>query len=508
MTSYLVVYIAELVVYSLVWIIGSILFITKHRRGLFLFLTLSIATFIVAIALTFVLEKPVMKLQEIENIEAKTEVQLKVPKTTYHFRDITNRVKVIHNVDLNVIGEYEVQFEVDTLLGKYVKKDIVKVVDTTPPEITLNGDEEFKQSYSSEYSEPGYSAVDKYDGDLTQNVEVVKEEINEEEYNLKYSVKDSSGNKAEKIRHVKVIDDTPPKILLKGNSQIYLTINETYQEKGATAQDDKDGDVSDKIEVEGTVDSSKEGEYAIYYKVKDSNGNEAMAKRIVTVATETKVVAQDGSGSGNGIVYLTFDDGPTTSSTPKILDILKKKGVKATFFVINYDSEGEKLVKREYEEGHTVAIHGYSHKYEEIYQSVDAYMNNITKLQDKIKESTGYTSTITRFPGGSSNTVSKKYCPGIMTTLCKEIVSKGYTYFDWNVDSNDAGNAKSADNVYNNVTKGLKKTRSNVVLMHDFGGNNKTIDALERIIDYGINNGYTFQAITKDTPMVTHTPNN
>ena len=134
-------------------------------------------------------------------------------------------------------------------------------------------------------------------------------------------------------------------------------------------------------------------------------------------------------------------------------------------------------------------------------------MENITKLQAKIKNSTGYNSTITRFPGGSSNTVSR-YNPGIMTKLTKEVVSRGYKYFDWNVSSGDAGEAKTSQDVYNTVTRGLRKSRANIVLMHDFSGNTKTLNALENIINYGINNGYTFDKITESTPMVTHSVNN
>ena len=208
-----------------------------------------------------------------------------------------------------------------------------------------------------------------------------------------------------------------------------------------------------------------------------------------------------------GVIYLTFDDGPSLSITPKILDILKKKNVKATFFILNYDGKKEEIVKREVNEGHTVAIHGYSHDYKEIYQSEEIYMQNIKKLQDKIKASTGYNATITRFPGGSSNTVSR-YNPGIMTRLTKKVVDSGYKYFDWNVTSGDAGEARNSTDVYNNVVKNLSKSKSNVVLMHDFNGNTKTLNALESIIDYGIQNGYTFSKITESTKMVTHSVNN
>ena len=87
-------------------------------------------------------------------------------------------------------------------------------------------------------------------------------------------------------------------------------------------------------------------------------------------------------------------------------------------------------------------------------------------------------------------------------------MAEGFKYFDWNVDSDDAGHAKTSDDIYNNVTSGIKPDRKNVVLMHDFAGNNKTIGALDAIIDFGLNNGYVFRRITDDTPMVTHSVNN
>ena len=508
MFNYLIVYAVELICIALIWIIGTIIFLTKHKKGVAKFLGISFAVFLIVFIVSFIFERPQMDLKEIENIEVKTQVNIKKPKTHYHFQDVTDKVKINNNIDLNTIGEYKIEFVLDTFLGKYSVEDTVKVEDTTPPEIKLEGEEEYKLSYSKEYQEPGYSAIDAYEGEIKDKIEIIKEEINENEYNIKYIVQDLSGNKTEKTRHVIIIDDVPPKITLNGSSHIYIKQNEKYNESGAKAIDEKDGDLTEKIEIIGEVNSSKIGEYNITYKVSDTKGNEAIATRRVTVSSAETIIAQNGENGEKGVIYLTFDDGPTTSSTPRILDILKEKNVKATFFILNYDQEGERLVKREYAEGHTVAIHGYSHKYDQIYQSVDTYMNNLTKLQYKIQQSIGYKATITRFPGGSSNTVSRKYCQGIMTTLSKEVVNRGFTYFDWNVNSGDADTAKTSDAVYNNVVKGLSKSRANVVLMHDFSNNTKTINALANIIDYGYANGYVFKPITKDTQMVTHKPNN
>ena len=504
MLDYIFLYLIEAVLFIVSWITGLIYY-KINQKGIIKYMGITAIVFIIVFLVTFIFEKPYMKIEEIENLEVKSQMNIETPTTYYHFQNITNNVKTTGTIDLNKVGEYNLKFEVDTLMGKYEKNAKVKVVDTTAPEIELVGEQEYEQSYKSDYMEPGFTAKDKNDGTLTEKVTISKEDINNNEYYIKYEVEDSSGNKAEKKRHIIVIDDIAPEITLNGSGNIVLEINTSYQEQGAKAVDEIDGDLSDKITIEGTVDSSKEGNYTITYKVSDKNGNQAVKNRVITIG---KFEKQDGTSGEKGVVYLTFDDGPSSNITPKILDILKEKGVKATFFILNYDEDKEKLVKREYEEGHTVAIHGYSHEYSKIYQSIDAYMNNILSLQEKIKNSIGYNATITRFPGGSSNTISRKYCPGIMTELTREMVARGFTYFDWNVDSNDAGNAKNSEDVYKNVTKGLKKERANVVLMHDFSGNTKTLDALSSIIDFGLQNGYTFKKITEDTPMVTHSVNN
>ena len=218
-----------------------------------------------------------------------------------------------------------------------------------------------------------------------------------------------------------------------------------------------------------------------------------------TFACKIKVVKKDKS-----VIYLTFDDGPSLTSTPKILEILKKNKVNATFFVINYDKKGEKLIKRASSEGNAIAIHGYSHDYAAIYRSNETYISNVTKLQDKLDKTLGYKVWTTRFPGGSSNLVSRHYSRGIMSRLVKEVDNLGYSYFDWNVSSGDAGGSQNSSQVYKSVTRGLKKNRDNVVLMHDFSNNNKTIDALDSIIKYGKSHGYVFKVISDSTTAVHH----
>ena len=500
-------YILETIVAIIFAIIITIFFKLGKIRKVGISLAILMILLIIVLGITFILEKPIINItNQQSDLEVKQNAAINIPKTFYHFKDVTDTVKVIGNIDFNRVGTYEVKYEIPTLIGTYTVNQTVNIVDTTAPKIILNGEELYNQSYSKEYIEPGYTVSDNYDENLTEKVQVTKEDINEKEYNIIYSVVDSSGNKTNATRKVCIIDDIAPVIKLNGSENIQILVNSKYEEKGATANDEKDGDLTSKIETTGNVDTSKVGTYTITYKVSDNSGNVTTKIRKVTVYKKT-VQAQNKTNGKKGVIYLTFDDGPTTSITPKILDILKEKNVKATFFILNYNSNTEKLVQREINEGHTVGIHGYSHDYSKIYQSVDAYMSNITKLQEKIKKSTGYNATITRFPGASSNTISR-YNPGIMTELSREVVKRGYKYFDWNVSSGDAGGARTSQDVYNNVIKGLSKNKANMVLMHDFGGNTKTLNALADIIDYGINNGYTFSSINESTPMITHSVNN
>lgn len=247
-----------------------------------------------------------------------------------------------------------------------------------------------------------------------------------------------------------------------------------------------------------------------------ANGSKIIAKKVGKVSVEG--ITADSKHyfqcmvtvkkKPKSIIYLTFDDGPSRYSTPKVLDILKKNEVKATFFELKPAKDDYDLTRRVIDEGHTLAIHGYSHKYDQIYRSDEAYHKNLTKLQKLFYKEFGQWCTQTRFPGGSSNTVSRHYSVGIMSRLSKKVHGWGFLYQDWNVSSGDAGGANTADQVFRMVTSGIQKGRSNVVLMHDFSGNDKTINALQRIIDWGRSRGFTFRAMTAATGEVHHGVNN
>lgn len=179
-------------------------------------------------------------------------------------------------------------------------------------------------------------------------------------------------------------------------------------------------------------------------------------------------------------VYLTFDDGPSCY-TDEILDILKQYDVKATFFVIGKtDEESLAAYQRIVDEGHTLGMHSYSHKYREIYQSVESYAADLSKLQEFLYDTTGVWSRYTRFPGGSSNQVSSVD----MTELIVYLKEQGIQYFDWNISSGDAvAETLSVQTIVDNVMRDVTKHDTVIVLMHDAADKKTTVEALPIILE-------------------------
>lgn len=287
------------------------------------------------------------------------------------------------------------------------------------------------------------------------------------------------------------MDEEAPTIALNGVETLYIKRGGSYDEPGAVASDSCD---IVEIMISGEVDTNTVGDYVIKYQSMDNSEN-------ITTATRTVHVVPEWYGT----IFLTFDDGPWTD-TNRLLDILKKYNVKATFFVTGNGDDA--VIKREYDEGHTVALHTWSHDYSYVYSSVENYFNDLALIQNRVKNITGYTPTLIRFPGGSSNTVSRRYDGGthIMSTLVQEVTKRGFTYFDWNISSGDAGSTTIPYEVYLNVINNLKPNDASVVLQHD--SKNFSIDAVEAIIQYGLSNGYTFDRLTTDSPTAHHPVNN
>ena len=307
------------------------------------------------------------------------------------------------------------------------------------------------------------------------------------------------------VRKVSVVDAEPPILSLIGELSIKLQEGEAYEEPGFEASDNVDGDLISQVKVEMPEDISQVGSYEIIYSVVDSSGNVTKLSRTLEI-TKKVVVNPDTPTKPKdaGVIYLTFDDGPHEATTARILNILKEEGVKATFFVVGVGPDA--LIKRAYDEGHTIGLHTYTHVYKDLYASVESYYADLKSISDRVERITGEKSMILRFPGGTSNLISRSYSKGIMSFLATDVLSKGYSYHDWNVSGEDATQGSTAASIYKNTIKDLSKGRSNNVLLHD--NKPQTADALRDIIRYAKANGYRFEPITSDSTPVRHRPAN
>ncbi len=406
-------------------------------------------------------------------------------------KDISDKVRISKR-EIKEKNKYFINYN---LIYKNINKVLtreIQYIDKESPVIKLT-DSNISICPNQEYIEEGYKAIDNVDGDLTDKVKTTIKDNK-----VYYTVSDKAGNKRVVYRDINYKDDEKPTISLVGGNKSYIFVNQEYVDRGFSANDNCDGDITSKVEVHNNVNTSKTGEYDINYTVTDTMGNKSVVTRKVVVYNDASTVPKNGK-----FIYLTFDDGPG-SYTESILNVLNKYNVKATFFVTNQFSKYQYLIKKEYESGHSIAVHTYSHNYGNIYSSLENYINDFNNMNQIIFEQTGMYSKIFRFPGGSSNTISK-FNKGIVTEIANEMTKLGYYYFDWNIDSTDTI-AKDSNVIYNNVIKEVEKHNNSVVLLHDIKKAN--IESVEKIITYGLNNGYTFLPLTENSPQVHHHINN
>ena len=193
------------------------------------------------------------------------------------------------------------------------------------------------------------------------------------------------------------------------------------------------------------------------------------------------------------IAYLTFDDGPSKSVTPQILNILDQYNIKATFFVLgcNVDKNPD-IVRQSYEKGHYIANHGYSHVYENIYASSQAVLDEFNRTEQSVRNAIGveeYSGHIFRFPGGS---MGKKY--RMVKDEAKILLSNNdILCVDWNALTNDSVGKPTAESIVNDLKTTVGTKNTVVILMHDTGSKQLTVDTLPQILDYLIEQGYTFR---------------
>ena len=324
-------------------------------------------------------------------------------------------------------------------------------------------------------------------------------------YKVTVVVEDAYENKTEKNAYVLVEekDDEPPTV--SGIDKLTILIGDQVDlKKGVTVSDNHD------LKPTLTIDDSnlnirKIGEYEINYNVADHHGNKETYTRIVEVLSQYD--NREAKKDGDKVCYLTFDDGPS-ANTPKILKILDKYNIKATFFVTGTSLKDAHYIKDAYQKGHTIGLHTYSHDYELIYSSLKNYINDLNKIKELVYEQTGTYTNIMRFPGGSSNLVSKKYNVGIMKRLTHKVIDLGYQYYDWTSINGDGEGIKTVSGLKQKAFEEIGDKEDIMFLMHDSAAQDNTVKALPAIIDNLIKKGYRFEAIQKDSPTFHHSVQN
>ncbi len=461
----------------------------RRRRSLILAILAVLFLPIVGVRIYFGVNPVILK-NSVIDVELKDSVNLK-GNIRYVFAGKVSQVKITGSVDNTKEGDYQVTYS-----WKGRKKTVtVKVRDTKPPVL------EMKNSYTVDLG--GAVTADDFVKKVKDASEVSLKILNAKkwdkagEYSISVEAKDIYGNKTTgKSKLILEEDKTPPEISGAEDTEILQGKTMDFS-SGVAVKDNADPDPS--LSVDSTkADLNTPGTYVVTYLAKDRSGNETKVERKITVKTNPEWKEK--------IVYLTFDDGPS-ENTGKILDILKQYHVKGTFFVTGNHQEHDDLIKRAFDEGNSIGLHTYTHDYATVYASEQAYFDDLQKISDLVEKITGEKSTLIRFPGGSSNTVSADYVQGLMTTLTKAVHEKGYEYFDWNCDSTDAsGNNVAVSKLVQNAT--LCSADHVTILMHDTDAKDTTVEALPQIIEYYRGQGYSFKGLTKDSVAAHHRVNN
>ena len=405
-------------------------------------------------------------------------------------------IETVGTVDTGSLGSYELRYTAKWAFSEYAVERRVNVVDTTPPVIELKHIEGYTPTWMTGYAEEGYTARDNVDGDLTGKVERLKL------YNrVRYTVSDRSGNVTTVERELPHMSYQPPQITLLGEADSVMQAGLWYTDPGVTVYDDFGNDLSAYLVTEGQVIPWITGSYTISYTVTSELGETVSADRHVEVVPVSMPAAVT---PAEKTIYLTFDDGPGPY-TGRLLDVLDKYKVKATFFVTAQDSKYYDQIGRAFRAGHSIGVHSSSHNYNTIYSSEYAFFEDFFNMEEIIKAQTGEYTRLFRFPGGSSNTVSR-FNPGIMSRLTQAMNNMGYQYYDWNVSSGDAGETTRTDQIIQNIKDGCAQHKASVVLQHDI--KDYSVAAVESVIQWGLNNGYTFKALQLDSPSAHHGVNN
>lgn len=407
------------------------------------------------------------------------------------FFDSKNSVEFKGDVDTSKLG---------TVDAEYIYKGktypfTVEVADTKGPDLTTKDVSiDTTQTVTAESFIDSVSDASEYsvrmDGDTNPG--------QAGHFKVTITAKDQYGNTTTKTAKLTRTADKKAPEIDGFEDKISLLQGDYFSADSYKAKDDLDPEPTVYVD-SSQLDLSHPGVYTVNYTASDRSGNQKTYRQEVTV--------EENPDYGKKIVYLTFDDGPS-GVTNQILDTLKQYDAKATFFVIGANPEHYSLMKNIVNDGHTIALHTFSHDYPTVYASEEAYFDDLQKISDLVEEQTGVKSDIIRFPGGSSNTISANYSQGLMTKLTKDVEDKGYVYFDWNADSTDAsGNGVDVATLVANATSAIGNDNV-VLLMHDTDAKETTAQALPQIIQAYRDAGYVFRGLTDHSVPVHHSVNN
>lgn len=403
------------------------------------------------------------------------------------FFDSKTNVTFQGDVDSNVLGKVEASYQYKNKTYPFT----VEVKDTKGPDLVLK---DIKTDTNQVVAQNDFieSVADASEYSLRMDGDIYPGQSGKTQVTI--TAKDSHGNTTTKTATLeRVIDKKPPKIE-NFQEKVDLLQGDHFTVQQYTAIDDMD------LEPQVAVDSSQlntdvPGTYTINYTAIDRSGNMKTYKQTVNIT--------ENPDFGKKVCYLTFDDGPS-ALTKDILKTLKDNDAKATFFVTAFDPNSCGTMKTIVDDGHTIALHTYSHDYPTVYSSQEAYFKDLQDISNLVEQQTGVKADVIRFPGGSSNSISASYCPGIMSDLVQEVQNRGYSYFDWNIDSTDAsGNGVAVEQIVENATAGIGMDDV-VILMHDTDAKQTTAQALPQIIAAYRDAGYVFKPLTKNSTPVHH----
>lgn len=407
-------------------------------------------------------------------------------------------IKQTNNVNNEKLGKYQIRYSYQDktfILNVYIDDKIAPQFETMNTKILRNetvNPENLVKNIQDDSKTKVYFKEDYLFNELKT-------------YRVVVIVEDEYGNQAEMNAYVLVEAKDVEAPTIKGVEKLIVLQGDDVDLKaGVVVKDDHDKNPTLAID-DSALNLSEIGEYDVAYRVKDDAKNEEVYIRKIEVLS--RYDNREASADGVKTCYLTFDDGPS-SNTEKILKILDEYHIKATFFVTGTSPKDYQYIKQAHNQGHTIGLHTYSHDYEEIYSSLKKYIADLNEIKEIVYQQTGEYSKIIRFPGGSSNLVSRKYNVGIMKRLTKQVIDLGYQYYDWTSINGDGENIKTVNGLKRKAIEEIGNKEDIMFLMHDSASCESTVKSLPSILDYLIKKGYQFKAIDESTPTFHHTVQN